>query len=812
MITRSEWAWTLLRGFASLAPLLCVGCSSIIEQIVATPTFSPTPGAYSAAQSVSISDATAGAFIYYTTDGTTPTSSSTPYSGSISVSSSETIRAIATLSGYHTSRIASAAYTIVSTMPGVTPAAAPLFTPPGGTFSTPQTVTISDTTPGAAISYSITNGAPPTGGFTPYTGPITVTSTETIFAQATASGFTTSTLSSAAYTFILPTTATPTISPQSGNYTSSLSVTIADATPGAVISYAITSGPPPTGSFLPYTGPIAVSSAETIFAQATASGFAPSIVTSASYIFTLPSAAMPTISPPGGSYTSPQPVTISDTTPGTAIFYTTDGTTPSINSTPYSGPIIVSSNETVQAIAAASGYSNSAVASAVFTITLSASGVGTWTWMAGSNVVNATGVYGTQGVPAASNIPGARSDAARWVDSSGNLWLFGGQNYNVNATTRPPAVYFNDLWRFNPSTMEWTWISGNKTTDTPGVYGSLRIPSASAIPGSRIASTTWTDTNGNLWLFGGFGSDSNGNLGSMNDLWEFNIQSGEWAWMGGSNTVTMAGVYGTLGVPSTGNIPPGRTAAAGWVDRSGNFWLFGGEPVVSSINFLNDLWKFNPSTGEWTWVSGSNVPQAPGVYGILGVASPNNTPGARFTAVPWIDVSDNLWLFGGLVDNGANHFFNDLWEFSPSIQEWTWNGGSSLFDASGVYGTLSTPATANMPGAREWHTSLTDNSGNFWLFGGQGKDSTPISYGLLNDLWQFNPNTKQWVWLSGRSTTFATGVYGQLGVATTGAVPGARFSTVSWIDTRGNLWIFGGYGLDSNGTMNDLNDLWRYQP
>jgi len=298
----------------------------------------------------------------------------------------------------------------------------------------------------------------------------------------------------------------------------------------------------------------------------------------------------------------------------------------------------------------------------------------------------------------------------------------------------------------------------------------------------------------------------------MNDLWKFNIQTGEWTWMGGSSTVTQTGTYGTLGVPSTNNIPPGRTAAAGWVDQGGNFWMFGGEPVVFTINFLNDLWKYNPATGEWTWVSGSNTGLAPGVYGTLGVASASNVPGARFTPAPWTDTAGNFWFFGGHVDNGADYFFNDVWEFNLSTQQWTWNGGSSSFDAPGVYGTLGVPAATNTPGAREWHTSSTDSTGKFWLFGGQGKDSTTVSYGLLNDLWQFNSQTKQWVWMNGSNTAFAAGVYGQLGVQSATSVPGARDSTVSWTDGSGNLWIFGGYGLDSNGTTNDLNDLWRYQP
>jgi hypothetical protein len=82
------------------------------ELAAATPVFSVGSGTYPVAQSVSITDATPGATIYYTSDGTVPTTASTVYSGAITVSSSETIKAIAVAVGYNTSAVASAAYVI----------------------------------------------------------------------------------------------------------------------------------------------------------------------------------------------------------------------------------------------------------------------------------------------------------------------------------------------------------------------------------------------------------------------------------------------------------------------------------------------------------------------------------------------------------------------------------------------------------------------------------------------------------------------------------------------------------------------------
>jgi hypothetical protein len=127
-----------------------------------------------------------------------------------------------------------------------------------------------------------------------------------------------------------------------------------------------------------------------------------------------------------------------------------------------------------------------------------------WTWQGGSNLVNAQGVYGTQGVASATNVPGARNESVRWIDASGNLWLFGGAGLNSSAV----ASNLNDLWEYNPTAKTWTWVSGSNTFDSIGVYGTQGTPSASNIPGARFGALGWTDSSGNLWLFGGFGRDS----------------------------------------------------------------------------------------------------------------------------------------------------------------------------------------------------------------------------------------------------------------------------------------------------------------
>jgi Chitobiase/beta-hexosaminidase C-terminal domain/Legume lectin domain len=352
-----------------------VSASYVIQTSVSTPTFSPPAGTYTSAQSVAISDVTSNATIYYTTNGTPPTTSSTKYTGPITVSTTETLEAIAVASGNINSTVASAAYTINS----ATPVATPTFSPVGGTYTSVQMVNISDATPGATIYYT-TNGTTPTTSSTNYTGPVTVSSTETLEVIAVITGAT-STVATASYTInLLPVVGTPTFSPPGGAYSSAQSVTISDATSGATIYYTA-DGTTPTTSSTAYAGPITVSATETLKAIAGATGEDDSVVASAAYNITPPARiSTPTFSPAAGTYTSAQSVTISDATSSATIYYTTNGTTPGTSSTEYTGPITVSSTETLEAIAVATGFTDSAVASAAYTISLSLPSVATPTF------------------------------------------------------------------------------------------------------------------------------------------------------------------------------------------------------------------------------------------------------------------------------------------------------------------------------------------------------------------------------------------------------------------------------------------------
>ena len=329
---------------------------------VPTPTFSPASGTYTTVQSVTISDSNPDATIYYTTNGTAPTTASSVYSSAIPVSITETLEAIATVTGQANSATASAAYVI-----NLPAAATPTFSPVAGAYGPAQAVSISTTTPSATIYYT-TDGSTPTTNSTQYTGAITVSATERLEAVAIAPNYSLSGVGVAAYT-INGTAAMPIFDPPAGTYGSAQKVTIfSDTALGATIYYT-TNGTTPTTSSSVYTGPITVSATETLKALAVASGYSNSAVASATY--TLDGAvATPTFTPVAGAYGAAQTVTISDATPNATIYYTTDGSTPTDASSIYSSAITISATETLKALAIASDHSNSVVAWAAYTINL----------------------------------------------------------------------------------------------------------------------------------------------------------------------------------------------------------------------------------------------------------------------------------------------------------------------------------------------------------------------------------------------------------------------------------------------------------
>jgi hypothetical protein len=198
-----------------------------INGAAATPVASPVSGNYTSAQSVTLTSATSGASVYYTVDGSTPTTSSTAYTGPIFVGVSQTIKAIATKETFSYSTVGTFIYSIT--------VQAPTFSVAAGAYGPGQTVSLSSATPGAMIYYTI-DGTTPTTSSNQYSSPITVATSQTIKAFAVLTNWADSAVSTASYT-INGAAATPTFSVAAGAYGPAQSVVLSTATAGATIYY-----------------------------------------------------------------------------------------------------------------------------------------------------------------------------------------------------------------------------------------------------------------------------------------------------------------------------------------------------------------------------------------------------------------------------------------------------------------------------------------------------------------------------------------------------------------------------------------------
>ena len=334
---------------------------------VADPTFTPLAGTYSTAQSVTIATTTSGASIKYTTDGSTPSDvNGLAYLGAINIAANTSLKAIAYKTNMLNSNVASSAYTLKTVVPVMS-----ILT---GTYNVPQTVTLSTTTSGAIIKYTIDGSVPSQNNGTVYSGAIAINTTATLKAIAYKAGWNDSDIASETYTIQLLTVAVPTFNTLAGTYTTAQSVTITTTTPGATIRYTTDGSIPDDLNGKLYVSAISIAANTTLKACASKTNMINSNLVSADYLI---KCIAPTVDVPAGIYINAQSVSLTTTTTGATIKYTTDGSTPSqSNGTVYSSAININSNITLKAIAFQNGLTNSDPLSASYTITHDTDGDG----------------------------------------------------------------------------------------------------------------------------------------------------------------------------------------------------------------------------------------------------------------------------------------------------------------------------------------------------------------------------------------------------------------------------------------------------
>ncbi len=310
-----------------------INITSGAAQQVETPVLSPGAGTYTSAQSVTISCATAGAAIKYTTDGSTPTASSATYSGPVSIARSATIKAIAVKAGMSDSNVAAAAYVINI---------------PSGGKAIPGKIEAEsydsmygvDTQPCSEGGENV--GWIEAGDYMNYNVDVAQTGTYTVqFRLSTPNASGTVQLRSGNTVL-----ATGTVT-NSGGWQNWKTVTAAAE---------LTAG------------------AQTLTLYAATGGFNINWV---NFIYgePVPQVATPVFSPAGGTYPTAQDVTISCATAGATIKYTVDGTTPTSSSQTYTGPVRIAATTSLKAVAIKAGMLDSELAGATYNISGTSNGV-----------------------------------------------------------------------------------------------------------------------------------------------------------------------------------------------------------------------------------------------------------------------------------------------------------------------------------------------------------------------------------------------------------------------------------------------------
>lgn len=314
----------------------------------------------------------------------------------------------------------------------------------------------------------------------------------------------------------------------------------------------------------------------------------------------------------------------------------------------------------------------------------------------------------------------------------------------------------------------WIWVDGNNHSNQRSL-----LSSEFQYPGARQSSATWIDDSNNVWMYGGEGlpQRKTGFVRDLNELWTFNIKKRKWEYLGPSD------------IKTTNISKPWPGSCHGCIACN-----FHTESVVlmsgsKKEKTLYTMWIYDMLHNSWSSLKYSN--------------DSKTLPSPRRYASHWCDSrSGTLWVFGG--SSVTNQLLNDMWKFTFKSKMW------EKINFEHVMHQLPIPRF----GASTWHHP----SGDLYLFGGKS-----IS-GLMQDLWIFSCKTLTWKNLSmSANIEGSAGKYGIFRIPSTKNIPGGRKSGATWVDTIGNLWLFGGSGYDADTKdifkiSGLLSDFWVYNP
>ncbi|XP_078001250.1 uncharacterized protein LOC144453775 [Glandiceps talaboti] len=337
----------------------------------------------------------------------------------------------------------------------------------------------------------------------------------------------------------------------------------------------------------------------------------------------------------------------------------------------------------------------------------------------------------------------------------------------------------------------WTWVDGlaiiNQTSRFD-IHGNNQ--SSQEYPGARSGSAVWQDSNGDVWMFGGEGidsrqvdddiivSDGGDTTYLLNSLWQFEMTKQTWkaVHQGGKDSL----------VPSSRHY----AAACGLTDKF--VLIYGG--LGYNYTAYDDLWLFDLQRFKWQQLKFTQ--------------RNDHFPEARGDAIYWC-TQESLWIFGGLRSN--SEVLSDFWKFSMTSK--TWEALNLTMEKSERELVAS---LGQKSGAAKWIV----NEEYLYMFGGNTLQNFQhyrhLVNGLTSDLWKYSIERKTWRFVRGFTERKQPGKYGTIWETSPENNPGCRQHSMSWVDGKGDLWLFGGEGIMTDPVINmysrthPLSDLWKF--
>jgi gliding motility-associated-like protein len=284
-------------------------------------------------------------------------------------------------------------------------------------------------------------------------------------------------------------------------------------------------------------------------------------------------------------------------------------------------------------------------------------------------------------------------------------------------------------------------------------------------------------------------------------------QEANWVWINGDSIANQLPIRKTFGTPHPDNNPGTRLFSTNWTDKDGNFWLYGGHVYYGAGDIYGDLWCYYPSLNQWAWIWGEPTFKNLINYGVKGIGSITNSPGARLWAGGCSDNQGNLWLSGGASFDSNNTFPpNDLWRYNIATKIWTWEAGVKTHPLNEPSkATAKNKPDSNFLPRAVWFPNLFcfDNVPKIYFFGGKSQNDS-----VNNHLFSYNTLTREWTWISGVLQANDSGFHGAKNIFSAENSPSARTHIYGGIYQH-KFILFGGGNLWKNNLLM-TNDIWVF--